>query len=476
MKLRAIVIGALVAFVAVVAVIVTGSGSSDARTITLDLPNAYGLREGSQVRVGGVAVGKVEAIDLGPRDDVRIELKIERDKAEIGQGVKARIGSVNLLGEKFVDLDPGDTSRAAGDELAVPRNNVGVPTDLDQILDVFDADTRTRLAVLVNEASIALAGDSGKDLSATLREFPPSAETAIQLLDELTHQRGTLARLVGRSNRLIATVNQERSDLRRVIDAAGGAARTASERRAELRATLERAPSSLRALRGFLGDLERTTKPLGPAAREISRAAEPLRATLAEVAPFERASTPALQQATAAAPRLTDLGVKATPVVTRAVPTVDALASFSGNVRPLTNVLGTSIDDVLALMEGWARAIQLRDGLGHIFRGRAIVGTEALATVLEANVPKTKKTPPARRPQTSVGAAAPNSRSGAPTKTPKLPTLPEIKIPGLPPIKVPDVAGAVDNVLQGVNGSTRNTGSSSKGQPSSDLLDFLLGR
>jgi phospholipid/cholesterol/gamma-HCH transport system substrate-binding protein len=74
-------------------------------------PNVAGLAPGSPVRVAGVEVGSVTAIDFaGEQVDVTFTIKKElRDR--ITQKSIARLGSVSLLGESAVDITP-----AAGGE------------------------------------------------------------------------------------------------------------------------------------------------------------------------------------------------------------------------------------------------------------------------------------------------------------------------------------------------------------------------
>ena len=68
------------------------------------------------------------------------------------------VAAQNFLGQKRVQLDPGDAATPAPSGYEVPAENVTTPTDLDQVLNVLDADTRTRAMVLLNEAGAAVLG------------------------------------------------------------------------------------------------------------------------------------------------------------------------------------------------------------------------------------------------------------------------------------------------------------------------------
>jgi hypothetical protein len=63
----------------------------------------------------------------------------------------------------------------------------------------------------------------------------------------------------------------------------------------------------------------------------------------------------------------------ATPVLQHATPVVGDLADFSADLQPVSATVDKSVDNVLAVLQNWARAIQFRDGLSHVFRGEASV-------------------------------------------------------------------------------------------------------
>jgi hypothetical protein len=69
-----------------------------------------------------------------------------------------------------------------------------------------------------------------------------------------------------------------------------------------------------------------------------------------------------------ASPQLRRLARGATPVVRRLVPAGRQLATFARASDPATSVLDHGIGDLLGMAEGWARAIQSRDAIGHYFR------------------------------------------------------------------------------------------------------------
>jgi len=137
----------------------------------------------------------------------------------------------------------------------------------------------------------------------------------------------------------------------------------------------------------------------------------------------------------------------------------------------VTNALDVSIDDVLGLVEGWARSIPNRDSVSHLFRGRASVGAESMRSLLSRLPSASKK------------------RDGAKAKT-KLPTLAPkpaapVRVPGTGKLDntLEPVRKAIDDalgVVQGTVGGVLDRGLKKPDVPGRDqdmtaLLDFLLG-
>jgi phospholipid/cholesterol/gamma-HCH transport system substrate-binding protein len=457
------------AAVACIAVLVIALGGSDPYVLRVPLENASGLKSGSPVTVGGVSKGKVE-LHLEKGDQVIAELRLDRDAGPVGRDARVSIAAANFLGQKRVRLEKGDVSQPAPSGYVLPESRVTTPTDLDQVLSVLDADTRTRAKILLNEAGAAVLGRR-VDIATLIKEFPLGFRDGTRVLQRLRADDERLGDLVVRSDSLVDEVTDRRGDLVRMIDVVGRAAQNASAQRAELRSTLARAPRTLTTLQRFLGDLEATARPLGPAAREITASAPPLAATLAEVRPFGRAAIPTLREARAVAPSLVRLASEGTPVLRRARPTVKSLAEVSEALVGVSRTLDGSSDNILAILENWSRAIQFRDGLSHVFRGEASFTPEFLQTMVSRLAPKPATV---RRKSRKEGDRTPTAQVPAPQRPgrdrPRLPKLPPAARELLDKIQPPPaVKKLLDQLEGGSSGQNPQGDSSLKG-----LFDFLM--
>jgi virulence factor Mce-like protein len=468
------------AVAALVLVIVLAGGGSDHRyRVRLELDNALGLRDGSLVTVGGVEVGKVKVrLDHRRGDMVEVEAELDDGKGPIGRGARAYITSVNLLGQKRLELDKGDVSRPLPSGSLIASARVTPSTDLDQVLAVLTPDVRSRLNILLNEAGAGVVGRSG-DIAKLIRTLPSTIDKATKVVDSVASDNHTLADLVEHSDELVTSVSAERAALGDLIDSAGQAAGSAAAKRTQLRGTLASAPGMLGSLRRFLGRLQTTTVPLGPAARDITAVAPELLKTVDELVPFEKAASPTLDKAVDVAPALTRLAAGATPVLTKATPTVTRAAAFAGDLVPVTDTLDRSVDNLIGTVDNWSRAVQYRDGLSHIFRGEAGVTPQTLEGLLirYLGAPTKAKAKGGAKSGRPAGGKAPSTQAPASPSspspaTPDRPKLPDLKLPKL----VEPLQKTLDGLLGGLTGQAprKQEPAPAPVNPAASLLDFLL--
>jgi phospholipid/cholesterol/gamma-HCH transport system substrate-binding protein len=298
---RRLALGGLIAVAIVVVYLVASSGPSP-YVVKLSLADADGLRQGSPVSIAGQDVGNISMTVHGGR--VIVEAKINRKDGPLGRNATAAIDSVNLLGQKRIEITKGNTKDAAPSGYTLPAAHVNVSVDLDQVLDTLTPDVRARLSILINEAGTAMAGRQA-DIGQVLEEFPTDFSDLQQLLGAVSNNNNTLGNLVDTTNGFVSQLASQNTSLQNAIDVTGQTAATVASRRSDLTATLADAPNTLTTLDGFLAKLQAATVPLGPAAKDITNTAPELEDALTQIDPFRKAADPALTEATQDAPELT---------------------------------------------------------------------------------------------------------------------------------------------------------------------------
>jgi virulence factor Mce-like protein len=380
---RRIAVGALVAAVAVLAVVLL-TGGSDGYTVRVEFKDAGGLRKNSSVKVAGVPAGKVLKLDVTAKDTAIATLKIDKNALPIGTGATVRVRPTDLLGERYAELDPGNRTKPIPSGSLIPDKFTSTPVELDDILNTLDADTRTRLGILINEAGVGLDG-RGADFNKLLATLPPSLDQTRKLIDQVSSQNVVLKDLIGKGDRITATVNAKHDDLGGLIDQADGALTTVAQKRRELGATIQNAPGALAQLRTTLTHLNTASVALRPAASDLQNAAAPLNSTLKALPEFAKQAAPTLRTAQDVAPQLNRLGVRATPTIKRLQPTAKTLQDTLAPAAPaLDHMSKRGTDDLLYFISNMNRALQGRDGVSHYIGAKIYIDSEMVTNAINA--------------------------------------------------------------------------------------------
>jgi len=114
-----------------------GRSSSD-MTLTAHFPRAISIYEGSDVRVLGVPVGKVDTV-TPDGTDVIVTMHYDKD-VKVPADAQALIVAPSIVGDRYVQLTPVYTSGPVlSDGAVLDTNRTGVPLELDQIYGSLDS-------------------------------------------------------------------------------------------------------------------------------------------------------------------------------------------------------------------------------------------------------------------------------------------------------------------------------------------------
>ena len=360
----------LVVGIAVVVVLLASGG--EYRVVAI-APDAGQLVKGNLVKVGGVEVGKVEAIELDDHARARLVLRIEDDRFEpLHEGTKVQIRSTSLssVAGRTVALHPGrNDAPPIEDGGAIPPEDVEPIVELDQIVNTLDAETRSALQDVVHGTKTAFANRSPRTRAA-LDALSPALGQAGATAGELVRDQRAFSRALVTAAGVAGAVAGEREALERGL--AGGAktfAALAAERRA-LGDALHRAPEVLRASNSTLADLRTALDELRPTLRTAMPTAERLGPTLA-------ALDPVLRDARPVTPGVRGLVGDATTVLRDMPATEDAArpafasaSSALGEAEPIVAGVRAYTPDVVAgLMNGFGGTTAgYYDANGHYVR------------------------------------------------------------------------------------------------------------
>jgi phospholipid/cholesterol/gamma-HCH transport system substrate-binding protein len=195
LKLGVLTIVAII-IVAVTIILLTGGRGFPWQRYSLKVRFASvpGLKTGSPVRLAGVEVGSVYAVDLSG-EHVDVVLKVNQSRRDlITSASVARLGSVSMLGEAAVDITPSTTGTPIPEWGYVPAGRTSA--QLGEIADQAGQGIQ-ELAGLIHDVR-AGRGTVGKLMTdeQLYTEMHRFVATAVDLTESIKHGRGSVGRLL----------------------------------------------------------------------------------------------------------------------------------------------------------------------------------------------------------------------------------------------------------------------------------------
>ena len=373
---RALALAAVVLAIVVVAIVMFGGGG--AYSVHATFENASQLVTGDQVKVGGVAVGSVDSIELDDRALARVTLTIDDDGlAPLHQGTRAEVRSVGLasIAGRYVALTPGPNNRpkiADGGEIVA--DNTQSEVDLDTVLNSLDPRTLADLRRAVHGLAGATSGRA-RAFNEAMYDLNPALSQTAATASEIVRDQAAFERFLLESADVVGSVASRSADLERLVPAASATLSAIASRTGSLDELLRRLPPTLREanttlvnLRGAIGDLRPTIRLARPVAPLLNE-------TLVRLRPVARSGVrviPALR-------RLIDRpGGQDLLGVVRGMPSLESAAvpAFRSAVRttkdsmPVVRVLRAYGPDLVGgQVEGYGGAASVYyDANGHFAR------------------------------------------------------------------------------------------------------------
>jgi phospholipid/cholesterol/gamma-HCH transport system substrate-binding protein len=240
-----------------VAWIVLGGGGQRYEVRAL-VENAGQLVKGNLVKVGGVTVGSVAAIDLTSDNQAQITLRISDPRFKpLHEGTIATIRNTSLssVAGRQVALQPGPNSNPAiEDGGAIKAEDTRPIVDLDQLLNTLDAQARTALQDLVHGGAVAF-GSHPQQADAALAALNPAVAQARLTTSELAGDQATFERALVESAGVVSSVASRAGDLQAGIANGARVANAVTAESASLDAALRRAPPALKRSNTTLAEL-----------------------------------------------------------------------------------------------------------------------------------------------------------------------------------------------------------------------------
>jgi phospholipid/cholesterol/gamma-HCH transport system substrate-binding protein len=323
-------LGALAAWVTSMA------GASDSHTYHVEMYNAFGIVNGSNVRIAGVDTGTVTDLDITPEKRADLTIETSGPLGALGKDTRCASQPQSLIAEYFLTCKPKGPPLEEGG--TIPAKHVTETVQPDLVQNTLREPFKNRLAILINEFGTALAGNP-EDLNEAIRLGSPALQKLKTALHILASENRTIRDLNANSDAIITQLANRRQDVISFIQHARDTAAISASRREDLSTDFDR-------LDDFLAQLKPTLAKLGTVATQQ----EPLLTNLRLAAPGLNTlalKLPGFNEATDRS--LTSLGKAAIPgrqALEQGKDEIQALARSGRNAYPATNTLDKFLLDL----------------------------------------------------------------------------------------------------------------------------------
>lgn len=279
------------------ATFVAAAVAEDTRTYTIEMYNAFGVVEGSDVRIAGVNAGSVTDLEINEKKRAVVTVELSGPVSELGTETECSSEPQSLIAEYFIDCQPkGPPIADHGDpeNPDVPANRVSQTVQPDLVQNTLREPFKRRFQLLINEFGTALAGNP-ENLNEAIRLGAPALTQLEQVLRIMAQQNRVIRDLNVNSDQIMARLAERREDVVRFIQEARDTARTSAERRSDLSRNFEILDDFLAELRPTLAEIETAARAQTPLLRDLRAAAPGLNRFALTLPGFNDASQVSLE-------------------------------------------------------------------------------------------------------------------------------------------------------------------------------------
>ena len=245
---------------------------------TASFPEAVTLAKQSDVRIGGVSVGKVQAMSLPPAGNVtEVEIEMDPKYGPVPVDTRAILRQKTLLGESFIELTGGtDGAPTVPDGGELARSRTVDATQIDEIFQALDEPTRAAFRRWMANSAIGIKGRA-LDLNDSFGNLGPFTSDATSILRILREQDDSLKGIIRDTGTVFEALSARDQDLAGAIVNSNTAFAALASRDAALAETIQIFPTfneesrlTLNRLAQFADDTQPLVDNLGPVADNLS--------------------------------------------------------------------------------------------------------------------------------------------------------------------------------------------------------------
>jgi virulence factor Mce-like protein len=247
----------IVLLVGAVLLLLPGSGQ---RHVVAEFPRAISLYKGSDVKILGVAVGKVDEVDPS---GTKVVVKFHYDsKYKVPADAKAAVISPSIVGDRFIQLTPVYTGGAVmQDNARLGIDRTATPLELDQIFGSITDLTTALGPDGANKPGPSGSGALTRLLDSTAKNFGGQGVQFNQTLHNLSLLTKTLADnkdelfgTVSEVEKFTNTLAKNDDTVRKFNDSLASGAQLLADERQDFAAMLKNLSVALTQVKSFVAD------------------------------------------------------------------------------------------------------------------------------------------------------------------------------------------------------------------------------
>ena len=216
--------------------------------VSMLLPDAGNLVQGSDVQVSGVKIGSVDSV-ARVGGAARVTVEIDARYAPLHDDIRAIMRTKTLLGEAYIELSPGTPGAPMlRDGATLPASSVLPTVSLDQFLQAFNPTALRNFRGFFAGLDSALHGRAG-DLNGSIARGAPFTEDITGVVQTLGGETGQLQTLFGSAGQMMQALGARVGDLQAAVRAGDTVLSDTAARSRDLEALFHALPPFLAQVR-----------------------------------------------------------------------------------------------------------------------------------------------------------------------------------------------------------------------------------
>jgi ABC-type transporter Mla subunit MlaD len=369
-----------------------GGGGGGDYLVRAVFDNASFVIPGEDVKIAGVKVGSIKAVDLTHTNKAAVILRIDDPAFQpFRADAHCAIRLQSLIGEQYVECEP-TIPRGGGvpdrPELAalpdgpakgqhfLPVTQTSTPVGVDLLNDIMRLPEQDRFRLIISELGAGLAGN-GDELRAALRRASPALQQTDRVVAVLGEQDKLLARLTDESDRDLAPLAAERKHFGGFIDHAGAVGAASAARGDDLEANFAKFPAFLRQLKPAADRFAALADEMTPALQSLDSQAPAINASVKQLGSFTDASKDALVSLGHVADQGRQTFPQINPLARRLDDLATPLRSAAGNLAGIAATFDNAggVESLMRFIYFYTGAVNGKDQFGHYIRALANINS-----------------------------------------------------------------------------------------------------